>query len=53
MQKVILGLIRFALQERNEGEKALKMVYDFVDERRYLTDQGEPSKPSKVWKIVP
>ena len=43
MQSVVLGLIRFALNQPKPNEVALKKVYDFVDERRYLIDKDDKS----------
>lgn len=38
----------------SEKEQALNHIYDFIDERRYLTHEGSPAKPtSKLWKFVP
>lgn len=38
----------------DEKEQALNLIYDFVDERRYLTHEGDSPKASaKFWKFVP
>ncbi|KAM3130359.1 hypothetical protein pb186bvf_017562 [Paramecium bursaria] len=52
MQKVILGLIRYSLNQPTENEQALKVVYDFVDEKMLLTE-GDKPKPSKFWNFLP
>ena len=33
--EVILGLIKFSLNQKAENELKLKDIYDFIDERRY------------------
>ncbi|CAD8121245.1 unnamed protein product [Paramecium sonneborni] len=54
VQQIVLGLIRHSLNQMDEKEQALNLIYDFVDERRYLTHEGAPSKPTaKFWKFVP
>ncbi|KAL4506893.1 hypothetical protein ABPG72_001314 [Tetrahymena utriculariae] len=49
-QSVALGLIKFALNQPDEKEVALKKVYDFVDERKYLTEL-DPETKSKLDRI--
>ncbi len=58
-QSVALGLIRYALAQPQENEVVLKRIYDFVDERRYLTEIDAESKAKlnaksqKFWWFLP
>jgi hypothetical protein len=40
----VLLIIRAAMKIEDEKEQVLKAVYDFVDERRYLTHESESDK---------
>lgn len=44
MQSIVLGLIRYSLGTPTPQEQALKKVYDFVDERRFLQDKDKAAE---------
>ncbi|EGR30090.1 hypothetical protein IMG5_142830 [Ichthyophthirius multifiliis] len=43
-QGLALGIIKFALNQMSDQELALQKIYDFIDERMYLTELDEETK---------
>ncbi|KRX06309.1 hypothetical protein PPERSA_06280 [Pseudocohnilembus persalinus] len=44
MQNLALGIIKFSLDQPDDKQKALKKIYDFIDERRFMTELDPQTK---------